>query len=100
MKGDSGQWRRAASSRFSVPTAFTSKSSKGMLAARSCEGWAAVWMMTAGLSVSTSFSTAGAVANVQLVVREAGQRLPQPLLVPAGVALRAEEASRWLLSTP
>jgi hypothetical protein len=40
--GLSGQARRAASSRLSVPTALVSKSSNGMAAARSCEGWAAV----------------------------------------------------------
>ena len=31
------------------------------------------------------------VADIQLVMGEAGQRPPQPLLVPAGIALRAEE---------
>ena len=56
-KGLSGQYRRAASSRFRVPTAFVSKSSKGMAAARSCDGWAAVWTIAAGRSSSTSPST-------------------------------------------
>ena len=31
-----------------MPTAFVSKSSKGMAAARSCEGWAAVCTMMSG----------------------------------------------------
>ena len=39
----------------------------------------------------------GAVAKIQLVVLEAGERLPQALLIPAGVPLRAEEpgAAPW-----
>ena len=43
MKGASGQWARAASSRFRVPLALTPKSVCGSLAAQSWEGWAAVW---------------------------------------------------------
>ena len=42
----------------------------------------------------------GAVADIQLVVGEAGQRLPQPLLVPAGVALRAEEGLALVVVHP
>ena len=44
MKGASGQCRRAASSTFRVPVAFTEKSTKGSRAAQSCEGCAAVWI--------------------------------------------------------
>ena len=44
MKGASGQWARAASSRLRVPLALTPKSVWGSLAAQSCEGWAAVWI--------------------------------------------------------
>ena len=39
--GESGQWWRTASRRLSVPSAFTSKSSNGRAAARSCDGCAA-----------------------------------------------------------
>ena len=56
-KGASGAKRRAASSRFMVPTALTSKSSKGREAARSWLGWAAQWMMKSGRTASTSAST-------------------------------------------
>ena len=44
MKGASGAWARAASSRLRVPLALTPKSICGALAAQSCEGWAAVWI--------------------------------------------------------
>ena len=45
----SGQLRRAASSRFSVPTALVSKSSNGIAAARSWDGCAAAWTISVGL---------------------------------------------------
>jgi len=55
--GDSGDAWRAASRRFSVPTAFVSKSSNGIAAARSWLGCAAVCTMTAGFTSRTSAST-------------------------------------------
>ena len=74
-----------------MPTAFVSKSSKGREAARSWLGCAAAWTMASGRSSSINRSTPGAVANVQFVVREPLAGAFQPLLVPARVALRAEE---------
>src|SRR5262245_61430275 len=44
MKVASGAWRRVASSRLSVPFAFTAKSRMGSPAAQSCDGCAAAWM--------------------------------------------------------
>src|SRR6201995_2498449 len=44
MKGASIAWARAASSRFSVPLAFTPKSVCGSLAAQSWDGCAAGWV--------------------------------------------------------
>src|SRR3984893_7441768 len=59
-KGASGQWRRAASSRFNVPVALTSKSSNGRSFARSWEGCAAQWMTAPiGCVANTSVTAAG-----------------------------------------
>ncbi len=44
-----------------------------------------------GLKDLDQFQNGGAVANIKLVMGKAGQRPPQPLLIPAGIALRAEE---------
>jgi hypothetical protein len=44
-----------------------------------------------GLEGFNQFQNAGAIANVQFVMRKAGQCPPQALLVPAGIALRTEE---------
>ena len=75
-----------------MPTALTSKSSNGREAARSWLGWAAVWTIASGRNSSISLQHAGAVADVQLVVREAGVQVAlQPPLVPAGIAAGAEE---------
>ena len=46
-----------ASGRLRVPTALTSKSSKGREAARSWLGWAAVWTIAVGLSFSMKART-------------------------------------------
>jgi hypothetical protein len=48
--GASGHDCRTASRRLSVPTAFVSKSSNGIAAARSCEGWAAAYTIASGIS--------------------------------------------------
>ena len=48
MNTASGACFRVASSRLSVPPALTSKSSNGRALARSCEGWAAQWMIRSG----------------------------------------------------
>ena len=78
MNGVSAENCLAASSRFSVPTAFTSKSRKGMAAARSCEGCAAVWMISAGPEVSfRSARTPLAIANVESLVPIAGNLATQ-----------------------
>ena len=75
-----------------MPTALVSKSSNGMAAARSWLGWAAVWTIASGLQrLASSASTPGAVADVELVMDEAWELCCQALLVPARVALRAEE---------
>ena len=63
--------RRVASSRFSVPTALTSKSSNGRLAARSWLGWAAAVDRSAvGASVRRQSKHRGPVADVELMVDE------------------------------
>ena len=62
-----------------------------MAAARSWLGWAAVWTITSGPDFPDQREDAGAVADVELVMDETGDGPGQPLLVPAGVALRAEE---------
>ena len=74
-----------------MPTALVSKSSKGIAAARSWEGWAAVWMMPAGFSSLTRSSTPWRSRMSSSWWRKFGQSLDQPLLVPAGVPLGAEE---------
>jgi hypothetical protein len=48
MNTASGAPRRVASSRLSVPTALTSKSSNGKSRALSCDGWAAQWITDLG----------------------------------------------------
>ena len=92
--GDSGQRPSAASSRLSVPTAFVSKSSKGIAAARSCDGWAAVCTMAVGRSVAHEPEDAGAIPDVELVVLKALAARCEPLLIPAGIALRSEKLAR------
>ena len=87
----SGQLRRAASSRFSVPTALVSKSSNGIAAARSWEGCAAAWTITSGRSSAIRLEHSLTVADVELVVPERRKLSLEPLLVPARVALRPEE---------
>ena len=47
MNGASIACWRVFSRRLSVPTALTSKSVNGSLAAQSCDGWAALWITTA-----------------------------------------------------
>ena len=90
-KTASGAWRRVASRRFKVPTALTSKSSKGRDAARSWLGCAAVWTIILGLRVSMHERTFGPVPNVQLVVAKVGMQSLKTSLIPPGVAAGAEE---------
>src|SRR4030095_10069650 len=59
MKGASEQNRLAASSKFKVPTALVSKSSNGMVGARSCDGGAAQWTIAPALIVDTRARTPG-----------------------------------------
>jgi hypothetical protein len=91
MNGDSRQNRRAASSRFNVPTAFTSKSierdRRGQVVRRLGRGV----NDDRGPERADQFEHARAVADVQFVVGEARQSLLEALLIPAGVALRAKE---------
>ena len=89
-KTASGACWRVASSRLSVPTALTSKSSKGREAARSWLGWAAVWTISAGRSAFRA-ADRSAVANIQFVVMEVRMGGHEPALIPARVALGAEE---------
>src|SRR5262249_26593183 len=56
--GASRQCRRAASKRFKVPVALTSKSSNGRSLARSCDGCAAQWMTAPILSAANRSVTA------------------------------------------
>ena len=98
--GDSGQTWRAASSRLSVPTAFMSKSSNGMARGQVVAGLGGGVDDHVGLEFLHQLEHAVAVADVELVVDESVQARLQAPLVPARVALRAEENARWLLSTP
>ena len=101
MNGDSGQDRRAASSRCSVPSAFTSKSRNGMAAARSCEGCAAVWMMRFGLQLLDQREQRVAVPDVERCMAIAGDLPPQTLQHPGLVSPSGpKKTARWLLSIP
>ena len=94
MKGASGQWARAASSRLSVPLALTPKSVCGSLAAQSWEGWAAVWT-TSSIWPACSRkirSIAVAVADVGVLPAELGVLGDEPLGHVRGRGLGAEEA--------
>ena len=74
-----------------MPTALVSKSSKGIVVARSCDGCAAACTIAEGLTNPEEPHAPIAIANVQLVMPKTGQRLFQPPLVPPRVALRAKE---------
>ncbi len=90
-----GRACRAASSRFSVPTALVSKSSNGIAAARSCDGCAAVCTMSVGADVRDQIAViAGAIADVDSMMVEVLQRPLEPLLIPARVARRRQRTPR------
>ena len=82
--------RPGRSSRFSVASAFTSKSSKGRDAARSCDGCAAVEDEVEALLREEALD-AVAVADVEAVVLEPARLPQQPLEVPGRVPVLAEE---------
>ena len=94
MKGASGQWARAASSRLRVPLALTPKSVCGSLAAQSWEGWAAVWMTSSIWPACSAKirSIASRVADVGVLPAELGVLGDQPLGDVRGRGLGAEEA--------
>ena len=91
MNTASGAWRRAASSRLSVPTAFTSKSSNGRDAARSWLGWAAAWMTSSKRAAPQQRVDRRPVADVEVVVRVALAGGLEALAVPRRVAAGPEE---------
>ncbi len=62
-----------------------------MAAARSCEGWAAVWMIRSGRNSSISAEQRVAIANIERFVTIAGDFSAQPLQHPTRVAFRPEK---------
>ena len=96
MNGASGRAARVLSSMLSVPTALTSKSVNGSLAAQSWLGWPAVWITTAmsGPYRLKILAEAVAVADVDVEVRVGVAELAgQPQQAPRGRAVRAEEVA-------
>src|ERR1035438_10188535 len=100
MNGVSGQDLRAASSMCSVPSAFTSKSSSGMAAARSCEGWAAVCTIRLGRNSSMRANRASRsrISSAWWLYPGISRlnRSSTQLVSPSG----PKKTARWLLSIP
>ena len=100
-EGGVGAGSPHASSRFSVPTALTSKSSKGREAARSWLGWAAAWTTASGREVLEQPQHGRAIAKVQLVVREPStRRLSSRRWFQRVSPWGPKKSARMLLSTP
>ena len=74
-----------------MPTALVSKSAKGMDAARSWLGCAAVWTMASGLNLLHQVDHALAVADVEFVMHKALDGPLKTMLIPARIALGAEK---------
>src|SRR5215813_13743966 len=86
-----GTFCRVASRRFRVPTALTSKSSNGRDAARSWLGGRVHYKRRPKAFKGRMYCLT--VANVDLMVVEAGMSGNEPLLVPARVTLRSKKIS-------
>ena len=83
-----------------MPTALTSKSSNGRDLARSCDGWAAQWMIRSGRVSSNDAGHRLAVADVQRAVLEVAAGLLEVAEVPGGVAAGAEEVGPHVVVDP
>jgi hypothetical protein len=96
MNGDSGQDRRATSSRFNVPTAFISKSRNGMVAARSCEPLSEGMDNQVRANLLDERQHTIAVTDVERFMPVAGDFAAHP----AGIALGTEEDCSMVSKSP
>ena len=98
--GVSGAWRREASSRFSVPTALTSKSSNGRERGEVVRGLRRRVDDEVRPRLADEPLDPVAVADVEVVVLEPRRLPPQPLEVPGRVAVLPEEVAAHVVVDP